>query len=75
MCWIINVAEGQIEVHADRTGPVGEASIRERSVIGPDGDLALMIDGREVDRVLASDLLPGAMVTNRSCRSPRLLGL
>jgi Uma2 family endonuclease len=56
--WIVNVAEGQIEVHADPSGPASQPSYRERSVVGPEGDVALVIDGREVARVAARDLLP-----------------
>jgi Uma2 family endonuclease len=56
--WIVNVAEGQIEVHADPSGPSSQPSYRERSVVGPEGDVALVIDGREVARVAARDLLP-----------------
>ncbi len=52
--WIVNVIDHQIEVHSDPSG----AAYLERTVIGPDGEVALVLDGVEVARIAARDLLP-----------------
>jgi len=56
--WIVNVVDGQIEVHGDPSGPLDAPGYRERTVVGPDGEVALVLDGREVARIVARDLLP-----------------
>ncbi len=56
--WIVNVAERCVEVHTDPTGPAKVPSYRSRTVVGPDGELTLVLDGREVARIAAKDILP-----------------
>lgn len=56
--WIVNVAEGRVEVHTDPTGPGRSPSYRSIEVVGPDGAIPLVIDGREVARVAAREVLP-----------------
>lgn len=56
--WIVNVAERCVEVHADPTGPAESPSYRSVIAIGPDGELPLVLDGREVARIAARDILP-----------------
>jgi Uma2 family endonuclease len=56
--WIVNVAEGCVEVHTDPTGPTKAPTYRSRAVVGPNGELSLVLDGREVARIAARDILP-----------------
>lgn len=56
--WIVNVAEGRVEVHTDPTGPVKSPAYRSMVAVGADGELPLMLDGREVARIAARDILP-----------------
>lgn len=56
--WIVNVAEGRVEVHTDPTGPAKSPSYRSVVAVGPDGELPLVLDGGEVARVAARDILP-----------------
>ncbi len=56
--WIVNVAERCVEVHTDPTGPAKSPAYRSKTIVGPDGELALVLDGREVARIAAKDILP-----------------
>ena len=56
--WIVIVAERRVEVHGDPTGPTKAPSYRSKTVVGPDRELSLVLDGREVARIAAKDILP-----------------
>ena len=56
--WIVNVAERCVEVYTDPTGPVESPSYRSMIAAGPDGEVPLVLDGREVARIAARDILP-----------------
>jgi Uma2 family endonuclease len=56
--WIVNVANRCVEVHTDPSGPAKSPSYRSREVVGIDGELPLILDGREVARIAAKDILP-----------------
>jgi Uma2 family endonuclease len=56
--WIVNVAGRCVEVYTDPTGPAKSPSYRSRQVVEAGGELSLMLDGREVARVAARDILP-----------------
>jgi Uma2 family endonuclease len=56
--WIVNLAEGSVEVRNDPTGPGDDPSYRSIDIFGPDGMLPIVLDGREVARVAARDVLP-----------------
>jgi Uma2 family endonuclease len=56
--WIVNIAKRTIEVHTDPTGPGKSPSYRSTVTVGPDGELPLVLDGREVARIAAGDILP-----------------
>jgi Uma2 family endonuclease len=56
--WIVNVVDGQIEVYADPTGPCPDPTYLHRTVVGRDGEVPLVLDGVEVARIAARDLLP-----------------
>jgi Uma2 family endonuclease len=56
--WIVNVSEGWVEVESDPTGPAEAPAYRSCRIVGPDGEIPLVLDGREVARVAAKDILP-----------------
>ena len=55
--WIVNVAERCVEVRTDPTGPAESPSYRSMVAVGPDGELPLVLDGQEVARIAARDIL------------------
>lgn len=55
--WIVNITERCVEVQTDPTGPAKSPSYRSTVVVGPDGELPLVLDGREVARIAVSDFL------------------
>jgi Uma2 family endonuclease len=56
--WIVNLVDSRIEVHTKPTGPDPAPSYRERAEYC-DGDLVpVWIDGVEVGRIVARNLLP-----------------
>lgn len=56
--WIINIPGGRVEVFADPTGPAERPSYREHREYGPDDEVPVVLDGREVGRILAKEILP-----------------
>lgn len=56
--WIVNLVDGCVEVYSEPSGLAKEAGYRRREVVGREGSVGLMIDGREVARIAAIDLLP-----------------
>jgi Uma2 family endonuclease len=58
--WLVNLATSRVEVYSEPTGPVseGEPSYRRHDLADLAGDVALVIEGREVARFPASELLP-----------------
>jgi Uma2 family endonuclease len=52
--WIINLVDRQLEVYSEPHS----AGYRSRQVLGPEEQVALVIDGREVGRLNVADLLP-----------------
>jgi len=52
--WIVNLVDGQVEVYSD-PGPAGYQSTQ---VIKPGQDVPVVLDGLEVGRIAAKDLLP-----------------
>jgi Uma2 family endonuclease len=56
--WIVNLAERIVEVYTDPTGPGEAPTFANRRDFGPDEAVPVVIDGREVGRVVARDLLP-----------------
>jgi Uma2 family endonuclease len=53
--WVVNLIAGRIEVYAEPEGP---ASYRSTRFFGPDEDVPVVLDGREVGRVAVRDILP-----------------
>jgi Uma2 family endonuclease len=56
--WIINLVGLRIEVYADPTGPDALPDYRMRRDYGPDDEVPVVIEGREVGRLAVRDLLP-----------------
>ena len=52
--WIVNLVDGQVEVYSD-PGPAGYQSSQ---VMKPGQDIPVVVDGIEVGRIAATDLLP-----------------
>jgi Uma2 family endonuclease len=56
--WIVNLVDRRVEVYTDPTGPADEPLYRSRQDIGPDGEVPVVLDGREVGRIAVRDVLP-----------------
>lgn len=56
--WIVNVVDACVEVHSDPTGPDPAPSYRQRSEFRDDAMIPVVIEGVEVGRRAARDLLP-----------------
>jgi Uma2 family endonuclease len=52
--WIVNLVDGQLEVYSDPDS----TGYRSRQDLGPEEQVALVIDRREVGRLTVADLLP-----------------
>jgi len=69
--WIVNLMDRVIEVCTDPTGPADEPTYRQRQDFGPDAELPVVVDGREVGRLAVRDLLPRAASHRRDGRWTR----
>jgi Uma2 family endonuclease len=56
--WIVNIPSRRIEVYTDPTGPDPAPDYRRRAEHGPDDQVTLTLDGREIARISVADLLP-----------------
>jgi Uma2 family endonuclease len=56
--WLINLVDKRIEVYTEPTGPVEQPDYLLRQDFGLDDVIPLVIEGREVGRIIARDLLP-----------------
>ena len=56
--WIANLAARRVEVYTDPTGPAEKPGYRHRQDFGPEDEVPLVLDGREVGRIAVRDLLP-----------------
>jgi Uma2 family endonuclease len=56
--WIVNVIDRRIEVYTDPTGPDSNPDYRQRTEFGPEAEVPLVLDGREVARIAVRELLP-----------------
>ena len=54
--WIVNLVDRQVEVYSEPTGPDATPGYRRRDDRGPQDDVPLVIDGREIARIVASEL-------------------
>ena len=55
--WIVNLRQRRIEVYTDPTGPAGPPFYRSVHHYAADDDVPVVLDGREVGRFLARDVL------------------
>jgi hypothetical protein len=56
--WIINLTDECIEVYEQPTGPATPAQYNVTTIHGPDDEVPVRIDGREVGRLAVKDILP-----------------
>jgi hypothetical protein len=56
--WIVNLEDDQLEVFADPTGPSAQPDYRTSQVFGPEEQVPVIIEGREVARIAVRELLP-----------------
>ena len=56
--WIVNLIDGQVEVHTEPTGPGDSPTYGRREVFGPDAEIPVVLDGHEVGRVAVREILP-----------------
>ncbi|HEX5083086.1 MAG TPA: Uma2 family endonuclease, partial [Blastocatellia bacterium] len=56
--WIINLLENCIEVYTEPTGNVEEPDYQRRQGYSPDDEMPVVIEGKEIGRLAARELLP-----------------
>ena len=56
--WIVDVNRNRLEVHTDPTGSGPEARYATTQVLGPDDEVGLILDDREVARFAVREILP-----------------
>jgi len=56
--WVVNLPDRRVEVYSDPTGPAEQPTYQSRQDYGPDDEVPVVLDGREVGRVLVRDILP-----------------
>jgi Uma2 family endonuclease len=56
--WIVNLITMMLEVYTVPSGPADEPGYRHRQDFGPESEVPLVLDGREVGRIAVRDLLP-----------------
>lgn len=58
VCWIINVADGQVEVYSDPDPAASPPAYRTQTNYRPGEDVPITLDGNIVGTIPAADLLP-----------------
>jgi Uma2 family endonuclease len=56
--WILDLNRSRLEVHTEPSGQGETASYTRTQVFSPDDEVSLILDGREVARFAASEILP-----------------
>lgn len=56
--WIINLVDDRIEVYTDPSGPAAAPSYAQRTDYPRGSEVPVVIDGREIGRIPAGDILP-----------------
>jgi Uma2 family endonuclease len=56
--WIVNLSSRRLEVYEHPDGRGQTAAYRDAATYGPDDEVPLVLDGREVGRISVRDLLP-----------------
>src|SRR5262249_47209501 len=56
--WVVNLPRRRIDVYTEPSGPAEVPSYGEHREYGPDDEVPVLLDGREVGRVAVRDVLP-----------------
>jgi Uma2 family endonuclease len=56
--WILDLNRGRLEVHTEPSGQGETAYYAHTQIFGPDDEVALILDGREVARFAVREILP-----------------
>jgi Uma2 family endonuclease len=56
--WIVNLAEKQIEVYTDPSGPGGQPDYHQRRDFRPGEEVPVFLEGREAGRIRVAEVLP-----------------
>lgn len=56
--WIVNLIDRRVEVYSRPTGPIESPNYDDCQIVADDGELPLVIEGREVGRIKVKDILP-----------------
>jgi Uma2 family endonuclease len=56
--WIVNLIDRQIEVYTQPSGPAKQPNYAPPQIISADGEVPVVLDGREVGRLIVKDILP-----------------
>ncbi|CAN5852532.1 Uma2 family endonuclease [soil metagenome] len=56
--WIVNLPGRRVEVYNEPTGPANPSFYRLQRTYGPEEDVPVVLEGREVGRIAVRDLLP-----------------
>src|SRR5262249_1772029 len=55
--WIVNIPERRVEVYSSPAGRGRAAKYRDRKDYGPDDEVPVIVDGREIGRIKVSDIV------------------
>jgi len=56
--WILDVSRKRLEIHTEPTGQGEQAGYAQTTIIGPDDEVPLVLDGREVGRFRLREIMP-----------------
>lgn len=56
--WVVNIPSNRIDVYTGPTGPIETPTYLEQRSYGPGETVPVVLDGREVGRIVAGDVLP-----------------
>ncbi len=56
--WIVNIPKSRISVYSQPTGPTETPSYGDHREYGPDDEVPVVLDGHELGRVSAKEILP-----------------
>jgi Uma2 family endonuclease len=56
--WIVNIADRQVEVYTDPTGPADEPDYQTENIFSEGGSVPLILGGNSIGIIAVSDVLP-----------------
>jgi Uma2 family endonuclease len=56
--WVVNIPERRIDVYSRPSGPAASPTYEEQRSYGPDDEVPVILDGREVGRIPVREVLP-----------------